>query len=129
MTLFEKTKNKGKFYFIPTKFHEFFNFNPKILKFAIYPLEVSKSDNLNLPLIFFIKLDENLWNYVITLMHFFLKGKLHLSLWTLATFADTLLMFKTSHLGVSNFGFLLLYPFYTENSNEIPILPQNYMSF
>jgi hypothetical protein len=31
-------------------------------------------------------------------------------------------MFKTSHLGVSKFGFLSLCPFRTENPNEIPIL-------
>jgi hypothetical protein len=29
-------------------------------------------------------------------------------------------MFKTSHLGVSNFGFLSLYPFRTENANFAP---------
>ena len=32
-------------------------------------------------------------------------------------------MFKTSHLGISKFGFLLLYPFRIENPNGMPILP------
>jgi hypothetical protein len=32
-------------------------------------------------------------------------------------------MFKTSHLGVSKFGFLSLCSFCTENHNEMPILP------
>jgi hypothetical protein len=32
-------------------------------------------------------------------------------------------MFKTSHLGVSKFGFLSLCPFCTENPNGMPILP------
>jgi hypothetical protein len=47
----------------------------------------------------------------------------------LTTFADTFLMFKTSHLGVSNFSFLSLFPFRTENLNKMSILLQNYMSF
>ena len=54
-------------------FRDFFNFNPKFLKVTIYPYKVSKSDSLNLPLIFSVKLDENLWNYVITLQFFFLS--------------------------------------------------------
>jgi hypothetical protein len=29
-------------------------------------------------------------------------------------------MFKTSHLGILNFGFLSLYPFRTKNANFIP---------
>jgi hypothetical protein len=32
-------------------------------------------------------------------------------------------MFKTSHLGVSKFGFLSLCPFRTENPNGMSILP------
>jgi hypothetical protein len=40
----------------------------------------------------------------------------------LATFANTFMMFKTSHLGVSKFGFLLLCPFRTENPNGMLIL-------
>jgi hypothetical protein len=31
-------------------------------------------------------------------------------------------MFKTSHLGVSKFGFLSLCPFHIKNSNGMPIL-------
>jgi hypothetical protein len=38
-------------------------------------------------------------------------------------------MFKTSHLGVSNFGFLSLCPFHTKNPNRMPILSQNYALF
>jgi hypothetical protein len=38
-------------------------------------------------------------------------------------------IFKTSHFGVSNFIFLSLYPFRTENPNRISILPQNDTSF
>ena len=39
----------------------------------------------------------------------------------MATFANTPLMFKTSHLGVSKFGFFLLCPFRTKNPNGMPI--------
>jgi hypothetical protein len=37
----------------------FFNLNPKISKLAIYPPEISKSGNLNLPLKFSIKMGRN----------------------------------------------------------------------
>jgi hypothetical protein len=45
-------KKLGKIHFTPLKFQDFFNFNPKISKLAIYPPEVSKSGNLNPPLTF-----------------------------------------------------------------------------
>jgi hypothetical protein len=48
------------FHFTSLKFFEFFNFNPKILKLAIFLIEVSKSGNLNYPLIFAVKLDGNM---------------------------------------------------------------------
>ena len=43
-------------------------------------------------------------------------------------FADTPQMFKNSHLGVSNFDFLSLCPFRTENSSQCQFYPwlQNY---
>jgi hypothetical protein len=44
----------------PLKFLGFFNFNPKVSKSAIYPPNASKSGNLNLPLIFSLKLDKNI---------------------------------------------------------------------
>ena len=47
----------------------------------------------------------------------------------MATFADILLMFKTFHLSVSKFGFLLFCHFRTENHNRMSILPQNYAWF
>jgi hypothetical protein len=43
-------KFKGKIQFTPLKFQRFFNLNSKVLKLAVYSLEVSKSGNLNLPL-------------------------------------------------------------------------------
>jgi hypothetical protein len=43
-----------KNHFISLKFQEFFNLNLKVLELAIYPHEVSKSFNLNHPLIFFV---------------------------------------------------------------------------
>jgi hypothetical protein len=38
-------------------------------------------------------------------------------------------MFKTSHVGVSKFGFLLLCLFHAENLNGMPILPLKTASF
>ena len=38
-------------------------------------------------------------------------------------------MFKTSHLSILKFGFLLLYSFRTKNHNGMSILPQNFASF
>jgi hypothetical protein len=49
----------GKIQFTPLKFQEFFNLNPKVSKFVVYPPEVSKSGNLNLPLKFSVKIDGN----------------------------------------------------------------------
>jgi hypothetical protein len=50
---------KGQNSVYPSKFQEFFNLNPKILKLTIYPPEVSRSDNLNISLKFFVKMDGN----------------------------------------------------------------------
>jgi hypothetical protein len=51
------------------------------------------------------------------------KEKLHLPLLNFGHFLNILPMFKTSHLGVSKFGFLSLCSFRTENPNGMPILP------
>jgi hypothetical protein len=49
----------GKIQFTLLKFQMFFNLNPKVSKLTVYPPGVSKSDNLNLPLNFFVKMDRN----------------------------------------------------------------------
>ena len=60
---------------------------------------------------------------------FFLKGKTSLTPLNFDHCCRYPPMFKTSHLSVSKFGFLSLCPFRTENPNEMPILPQSYVSF
>jgi hypothetical protein len=50
---------RAKFSLLPLKFQEFFNLNLKVSKLTIYPLEVSKNGNLNIPLKFSIKMDGN----------------------------------------------------------------------
>jgi hypothetical protein len=52
--------NLGKIQFTPLKFQELFNLNPKVSKLVVYPSEVSKSGNLNLPSTFSIKMDRKL---------------------------------------------------------------------
>jgi hypothetical protein len=53
-------KNFGENLVYPSKIQEFFNLNPKVSKLVVYPFEVSKSGNLNLPSTFFVKLDRKL---------------------------------------------------------------------
>jgi hypothetical protein len=57
---FNLEKKMGKIHFTPLKFQGFFNFNPKVLKLAIYSPEVSKNGNINSPLNFSVKLDGKL---------------------------------------------------------------------
>ena len=53
-------------------------------------------------------------------LHTKLLGKTSLTSLNFYGFYKYPSIFKTSHLGVSNFGFLSLYPFRTENVNFIP---------
>jgi hypothetical protein len=43
---------KEKIQFTPLKYQGIFNLNPKVSKLAAYPLDVSKSGKMNLPLTF-----------------------------------------------------------------------------
>ena len=56
-------------------------------------------------------------------------GKLHLLTLNFGHFCKYPIIFKTSHLCVSMFGFLSFCQFCTKNPNGMPNLPQNYALF
>jgi hypothetical protein len=56
------------------------------------------------------------------------KGKTSLTLLNFVYFCRYPLMFKSSHLGISNFDFLSLCPFCIENPNGMSILNQSRQS-
>jgi hypothetical protein len=48
--IFSAIKRLGQNSVYPLKFQRFFNLNPKVSKLTVYPSEISKSGNLNIPL-------------------------------------------------------------------------------
>jgi hypothetical protein len=58
--IYSAIKRLGQNSIYPLKFQRFFNLNPKVSKLTVYSPEISKSDNLNIPLKFSIKMGENL---------------------------------------------------------------------